>query len=96
MDGRDRTRLVEGVERQCEVVRATLAGRGFENADVIGVVCFVGAQWPRFFARPLQLRGVRILWPAVLADLLTGGGTPGAPDARSGLVRALAEALPAY
>ena len=93
--GRDRTRLLDGLERQCDVVRSVLDGHGHGAVAVSGVLCFVGSEWPMFFARPLQLRDAHILWPAALEGLLTRPGPVG--PAGTGIVAtALAEALPAY
>lgn len=43
VEGRDRTKVVEGVTKQAEVVRG-LVGPG---VPVRGVLCFVEADWPR-------------------------------------------------
>lgn len=42
--GRDRTKLVDGVLRQVEVVRNVL-GDEFASVPVMGVLCFIGADW---------------------------------------------------
>jgi hypothetical protein len=45
--GRDRTKLIDAVQRQVQVVRAALdAADG--GVPVTGVLCFVDGQWPLF------------------------------------------------
>lgn len=43
--GRDRTKLVDGVRHQIEVVRTTL-GDEFAGVAIRGVLCFIGVEWP--------------------------------------------------
>lgn len=69
--GRDRTKLVDGMAKQVEAVRAAL---GNPVPQVRPVLCFVGAEWPRFFARLLEIRGVTVVWPARLAQLVAQPG----------------------
>lgn len=66
---RECTKLVVSVNRQAEIVRAAL---GDNEIPVNGVLCFVDADWP-LLGRPLQVRGVEVLWPAKLHALLQGG-----------------------
>ena len=93
--GRDRTKLLDGLERQCGVVRSVLDGRGHGAVAVSGVLCFVGSEWRRFFRRPLELRGMHVVWPAALDGLLAAGPGSGAHDV-AGVAADLAEGLPAY
>lgn len=65
--GRDRTKLVDGVQGQVERVRTAL---GDENVDVSGVLSFIDADWPlagAFFTT----RGVRVVSPRRLGKILT-------------------------
>jgi hypothetical protein len=55
---------------------------------------FVDAEWPPFFAKPLQLDGVWISWPAKLADMILAPG-PVTVDEVEHTARLLAERLPA-
>jgi hypothetical protein len=64
--GRDRTKLVDGVLAQAEVVRSLCA------AAVHPVLCFVDGDWP-FMAR-LEVRGVPILGPRKVAKLCRAQG----------------------
>lgn len=43
---RDRTKLLDGLDRQVSVVRDALAARGYEDAPVYGVLCFTTADLP--------------------------------------------------
>ncbi|MWB99026.1 nuclease-related domain-containing protein [Agromyces seonyuensis] len=63
--GRDQTKLLEGVQRQVEVVRAVVGA-----TPVFGALCFVEADWP-LFGGSFEARGVQVLWPKKLAERLT-------------------------
>lgn len=58
--GRDRSRLVEGVERQVAEVAAALVDLGFDRVGVLGVMCFVKADGLPLMRR-LQVRDVELL-----------------------------------
>jgi hypothetical protein len=45
VNGRDRTKTVDGVLRQVKVVRTAL-GDDFADVQIRGVLCFIGAKWP--------------------------------------------------
>jgi hypothetical protein len=71
--GRDRSKVIDGVLWQTEVVQACLAtAQG--TISVYGVVCFVGAEWPLVFRRPVRMRGVTALWPMALGELVGKAG----------------------
>lgn len=55
--GRDRTRLVDGVLHQVEVVRGVVP-----EVPVHGVLCFIDADWP-LVGGSFVAGGVRVLWP---------------------------------
>jgi hypothetical protein len=61
---------------------------------VRAVLCFAGAEWG-LLARPFQLRGVLVTWPAALAFSLRAAG-PIDEQARSDLAARLAQAFPPY
>ena len=89
--GRDRTKTVAGLQWQLDAVRAAL------ETDEVPIHCalsFVGAEWPLFFARPFQLKGVWISWPAKLAELIAADG-PLQAESIEGVSTQLAERLPA-
>jgi hypothetical protein len=71
--GRDRSKLVQGVRTQVEVVRGVLADRA--DVPVRGVLCFVEGDWAMFGT--LELQGVPVLPPRKTARLCSA---PGAVD----------------
>jgi hypothetical protein len=94
VDGRDRSKLLDGVEWQVSRVTEALARLPLEpRPPVHGALCFVGCEWPRFFAKPLTVRGITVLWPAAVADLLCRPGSWQA-DHLERLATTLAEAFP--
>lgn len=70
--GRDRTKAVDGVLGQVEVVRSAL-GDGFADVEIRGVLCFIGAEW-NWIKRPLRVKGVVAVWPKGLPKLVTARG----------------------
>ncbi len=85
--GRDRTKLVHGVLKQVDLVRA-IAG---DHVPVTGVLCFIDADWP-IIGGAFTTRGVDVLWPKKLYPRLTAP-TPSQVDPDA-LHQALAAALP--
>ena len=68
VNGRDKTKLVDGVLGQVDVVRGVLGG-SFGDVPVRGVLCFVGATgWGTLRMRPKLVRGVTAIWPLALAE----------------------------
>jgi hypothetical protein len=88
--GRDRTKLIDGLDRQVSVVRKTLTAGGHE-VPVRGVLCFTIADLPRLGT--LSMREHLLVHPRSLARRLK---TKGAlqPIAIDMLARYLARALP--
>lgn len=85
---RDRTKLVDGVLKQVEVVTAVVG----PDVPVRGVLCFIEADWP-LIGGAFSTRDVSVLWPKKLYARL---GAPGPLDP-SGVARAhetLAKSLP--
>jgi len=72
VNSRDRTKLVEGVLRQVDVVRAAL-GEDFADVEVRGVLCFVGCEWG-WIMRTKRVKGVTALWPTALPDHVSVAG----------------------
>ena len=70
--GRDRTKLVRGVEWQIEIVESALTAAGLV-APVRGLLCFVESTWP-IFKRPLGFDRVTALWPAALPERIGAAG----------------------
>nr|WP_227820296.1 nuclease-related domain-containing protein [Agromyces aureus] len=63
--GRDQTKLVTGVQRQVEHVRAVVA-----DVPVTGVLCFVEADWP-LIGGSFVVQGIHVLWPRKPAERLS-------------------------
>jgi hypothetical protein len=76
---RDQTKLVDGVQRQVEIVEAVV------DVPVVGALCFVEAEWP-LIGGSFSVRDVAVLWPRKLASRLsaqTSGGVDVAAVAAS-------------
>jgi hypothetical protein len=69
---RDCTKLVDGVLKQVDLVRAALDDA---SVPVVGALCFVDADWP-LIGGAFRTRGVHVLWPRRLGQLLTAGEAP--------------------
>lgn len=65
--GRNCTKLVDGVLKQVDLVRAAVDD---PVVPVIGALCFVGADWP-LIGGAFRTRGVHVLWPKRLGQLVT-------------------------
>lgn len=85
--GRDRTKLVDGVLKQVDVVRSIVG----DEVPVTGVLCFVDADWP-LIGGAFTTQGIDVLWPKKLYPRLaaTGPFGPGVPE----IHRLLAAAFP--
>jgi len=64
--GRNCTKLVDGVLKQVDLVRAAVDDPA---VPVTGALCFVGADWP-LIGGAFRTRGVHILWPKRLGQLV--------------------------
>ena len=73
VDGRNRTELVDGMNRQATAVRKGLLSAGLDRVPVHPTLLFTNSEWP-WFARPLEIRGVQVMWPKKLREL---AGQPG-------------------
>jgi Nuclease-related domain len=59
--GRDRTKVIHGMPRQVEAVKAALAPDPLApDVPVRPVVCFVASDWA-LFAKPFEIAGVRVM-----------------------------------
>jgi len=67
--GRDRTKVVEGVIKQIEIVRDALDS----ELPVHGVLCFIGADWP-LIGGSFTTREVEVTWPKKLYRKLQAEG----------------------
>lgn len=86
--GRDRTRLVTGVQRQVQAVRAVVP----DDVAVHGVLCFVEADWP-LICGSFTIQDVEALWPKKLYPKLQRPGPLGI-EALQGPHHALARSMP--
>ncbi|MHB1011066.1 MAG: nuclease-related domain-containing protein, partial [Propionibacteriaceae bacterium] len=69
--GRDRTKLVEGMHKQLNLVRTALSDQ--PDVPVRGVLCFVDGDWP-VIGGDFTVRDVAVVWPKKLAKLLVQSG----------------------
>jgi hypothetical protein len=86
---RDRTKLVDGMLRQLDVVRGVLG----DDVPIHGVLCFVDADWP-LAGGSFTTQDVDVLWPRKLQSRLRAEG-PLDKQAVSDVRNQLARALPA-
>ncbi|HXY44987.1 MAG TPA: nuclease-related domain-containing protein [Acidimicrobiales bacterium] len=87
--GRNRTRLVEGLDWQIRAVESAVRDAG---VSVNAALCFTDATW-KLFAEPFQIGEIWVTWANCLAELIAAPG----PLERSDVVRIateLSEALP--
>ncbi len=91
IQGRDRTKLIDGLERQIAAVRAALDRGGHRKIDVRGALCFTKANLP--FLRTQNFRGHLLLYRKALAKRLNADG-PLSPAAVEQIARHLATGLP--
>ena len=89
--GRNRTKLVEGIERQVDVVRSALGDAAAATVPVHAALCFVDNDLP--LTRKLSVRDVAVLTPKRVAKRLKAAG-PLDQAAIDELYAALAVALP--
>jgi hypothetical protein len=89
--GRDRTKLIDGLDRQVSVVHSVLAAHGRSDVPVQGVLCFTTADLP-LLGTP-TMRGHLLLHRKALAKRLNSDG-PLQPPAINALAHTLATALP--
>ncbi len=85
---RDCTKLVDGVLKQVDVVRAAVGA----DVAVHAVLCFLEADWP-LIGGSFATRGVSVLWPRKLYPCLGAEG-PMTVELIEAAHRALASALP--
>ena len=71
VNNRDQTKLVKGALGQAQVIRKVI---GDHPIPIYAVLCFVGPNWKRFFAKPLIVGGVHVTWPAKAIELLQQEG----------------------
>jgi len=67
--GKDRTNLVDSIDRQVVAVEGVLAKEGLERVPVHAALCFVNSEWG-WFAKPFTLNGVWVTWAQKLTELV--------------------------
>jgi hypothetical protein len=75
VNGKDRSKIVDGVLGQVEVVRKAL-GETFAEVPVHGVLCFVDGDWG-WSMRPKSGNGVTVVWPKALTKHVALAGDLG-------------------
>ena len=93
--GRDKTKLVKGMDRQAAVVRAALAqDERWSDVPVTPVLLFMSTEnWSLLNFRPLRFGKIYVLWGKALGKLLHAEAKI-PTDAVTELERILAVALP--
>ena len=91
ISGRDRTKLIDGLERQVNAVSHVLGAHGCADVPVQGVLCFTKADLPLLGAQ--RMRGHLLLSRRGVARRLKGGGRLSAASIED-LARMLATGLP--
>ena len=89
--GRNRTKLIDGLDRQVSAVRDALEANGHAGVPVQGVLCFTTADLP--LLGTLKMRGHLLLHSRVLAKRLNANGPLQSP-AIEALAHSLTAALP--
>lgn len=89
VNGRDRTKLVDGMNRQRAAIQKALLSAGFDQIPVHPTLLFTNSEWP-WFARPIEIRGVQVMWATKLCELVRQPG-PLAPSAVEALTTCLAQ-----
>ena len=69
VSGKDRSHLVDGLDRHVIGVENLLAQAGLTSVPVHAALCFVNAEWG-WFAKPFSLAGVWVAWPEKLTELV--------------------------
>jgi hypothetical protein len=86
---RDKTSLLDGVQKQIDHVTNALAGTQFADVPVRGSLCFVEVELG-WFAKPFTMRGITVTWRKHLLAPMLEPATIG-PDRRAELAPVLAD-----
>lgn len=93
VNGKDKTKLAQGMARQMDAVQQALTPTPFAAVQVLPYLCFVDAAWP-LLATSFEIGGTRIVAPRMLYKLMRSEGPLRSTDIAE-LERLLALALPA-
>lgn len=88
----DKTKLVDGSHWQVARLRSALDDAGLTDVPVMGVLCFLDADWP-LLGGSFSVDGIAVLWPKALYQRLSAPG-PLDGEAITQLHRVLAAAFP--
>jgi hypothetical protein len=89
--GRNRTKLIDGLDRQVDAVRRALARHGHDKVPVLGILCFTKADLPLLGAG--KIRGHRLHHRRATARELNRSG-PLAPEAIAAIAAELEASFP--
>ncbi len=89
VNGRDRTNLVNGLEKQRKAVLTALDGN---DIDVHTALCFIDAEWS-WLPKPFKIGSVWVTWGKVLSEMIAEPGPLSEVDVLR-IANVLAEALP--
>jgi hypothetical protein len=89
--GRNRTKLIDGLDRQVGAVRRALARHGHDEVPVLGILCFTNADLPLLGAG--KIRGHRLYYGRATARELNRSG-PLAPEAIATIAAELEASFP--
>jgi hypothetical protein len=92
VNNRDRTALVDGMQRQVDAVRSALDPMGLATLPVHPALVFTNSEWG-LFAKPFDIKGVRILWAKRLCELVVQAGSI-EPTRIDSIARQLSSKLP--
>jgi hypothetical protein len=91
--GKDRTGMIDEVDRHVVAVEEALAKEGLDLVPVHAALCFTNSDWG-WFAKPFSLNGVWVTWAERLPDLVLDWSAIPNSDLNR-LARALGTRLPA-
>jgi hypothetical protein len=93
VNGRNRTKLIEGLGWQRDAVQAVLEPIGFGAVPIHRALCFTNSNWG-FRFRAIRIKGAVVTWPNDLIDQIRESGTLEHPVTEL-LARELSSKLPA-
>jgi len=71
---RDCTKLLAGITKQVDLIRAAVATTGYTDVPIHGMLCFVEAAWP-LIGGSFTTAGIDVLWPKKVTEKITAGGS---------------------
>ncbi len=89
---RERTSLVHGLHKQVNHVQTALEASDLGEIPVIGMLCFVEADWP-LIGGDFTIGGMHVLWPKKAIQYASQSGQIDTPLAQR-VYRTLATAFP--